>query len=255
MAAINRDFAVDDMASMLDLCAASRGVVVQASNSRAETHRLLAMRSPRVAGVVGWMNLAGDVSAELASMPAGYNERLVGIRHLAHIDPDPEWLLRGDVGNGLATLGARDLTFDFVVRAWQLGQVESVAQRDPGTTFVIDHLGAPPVGTDQMTAWATSLSRVARHQNVSVKLSGLPSAFGADSWGITTFNEAFDVALDSFGPDRMMYGSDWPLVELGGGAERWLEAVSTLVASLTESEQASIWHGCATRQYGLETAS
>lgn len=255
MGVIDRDFSVADMATMLDASGAPCGIMVQSSNSAPETRRLLATTSPRVAGVVGWVDLGGDVAGQLSAIPAADSARLVGIRHLVHIDPDTAWLLRADVGRGLAALGAHRLVFDLVVRASQLGQVDTVVGRHPDTTFVIDHLGAPPIGSDDLPTWASQLRAVARHPNVAIKVSGLPSAYGSDAWEPVTFRDVFDVALNAFGPHRMMYGSDWPLVELGGGAGRWADCVRTLTAELSTQELSSIWHGCATRTYNLEEAS
>lgn len=252
MAGIDRDFTVADMAAMLRDVDVTRAVVVQSSHSAGETQRLLAADPSIVAGVVGWIDLTGDADAAIATARAGAVSRLVGIRHLAHIDQDPTWLLRADVGEALDALARHRLAFDLVIRWWQLPQATSIARNHPDTTFVLDHLGGPPLDTEHMTEWAHLLERLAQQSNVTAKVSGLPSALGRDDWTIDDFREAFDAALGAFGPARLMYGSDWPLIHLGGGPSRWRRAFDTLVQPLTREEQRLIRGGCATRAYGLE---
>ena len=150
---------------MLDETGIDRAVVVQSSNSLAETRRLLDDPGPRIAGVVGWIDLTGDAGAQLDELGPAPRRRLVGIRHLVHLDPDPAWLSRPDVGAALDDLGARDLGFDLVLRSWQLPLAATVAAAHPGVRFVVDHLGGIADTTDD-AGWESGLRALAAYPNV-----------------------------------------------------------------------------------------
>ncbi len=249
MAAIDRDFSMADAEAMLDSVALDRAIIVQSSNSAPETRRLLAGATERIAGVVGWVDLTDDVPQQLAKLTPAERSRLVGIRHLVHVDPDPEWLAGPEVARGLAVLGSEGLTFDVVARWWQLPLVATVASALPSVTFVLDHLGGPPVGTDDMGAWQAGLLSLARRDNVVAKLSGVAGEVGSPAWNPGDCFPAIDAAFDSFGPDRLMYGSDWPMVELVGGAAKWHAATRAWVASLAPAESESIFGATAAAIY------
>jgi len=242
MPAIDRDFGAPDLVGMLDESGVDRAVVVQASNSAAETGRLLALDEPRIAGVVGWVDLTRDVAPQLEEL-AG-SGRLVGIRHLVHIDPDPRWLGRPEVGRGLDALAHAGLGFDLVLRAHQLELAAQVANAHPATRFVVDHLGGVAEADDR-SAWESGLRSLAALPNVVAKVSGL-WAFGEGELARVTA-----VALDAFGADRLMYGSDWPLARMGGGAAAWREAVVAIIGALSAAEREQILGGTAARHYGL----
>jgi L-fuconolactonase len=253
MAPIDRDFTMDDLGVALDDVGVRTAVVVQSSNSIAETRRLLAAADDRVAGVVGWVDLTADVAEQLASLPDRDPAALVGARHLAHIDPDPAWLRRTDVRRGLAALGRAGLCFDLVLRWHQIPLAETLAGDLPEVRFVLDHLGNPPLGAPELSLWERSLRTLAAHPNTSAKVSGIAGALGRSDWTADMCREAIEVALEAFGPERLMYGSDWPLVELVGGPSRWHAAVATVVADLSLSERNSIFGASAARVYGVGT--
>lgn len=245
MAPIARDFGAADLVAMLDDAGIDRAVVVQASNSAAETARLLALDEPRIAGVVGWVDLTASVGEQLAAL-GGATARLVGIRHLVHVDDDPSWLARPEVGAGLGALADAGLGFDLVLRTTQLPLAARVATDHPATRFVLDHLGGV-ADADDLGAWERDLRAIARCPNVLAKVSGL--------WAAAVDAEALarivDVALDAFGPDRLMYGSDWPLVRMGVGAPAWRAAVEGALASLSPAERGAVLGGTAARYYRL----
>ncbi len=249
MGAIDRDFSVADVERMLDSVAVDRAIIVQASNSAPETARLLAGATERVAGVVGWLDLTGDVPRQLGDLAPEARGRLVGIRHLVHIDPDPEWLGTTAVARGLAALARDGLTFDIVARWWQLPLVARVVGALPDLTFVLDHLGGPPLGTADMRGWEAGLLGLARRDNVVAKLSGIAGEIGTPDWTAAECVPAVEAAFDAFGPDRLMYGSDWPLVELVGGAPAWHAATRAWVAALAPSERDAIFGGTAETTY------
>ncbi|WP_247597176.1 amidohydrolase family protein [Leifsonia sp. PS1209] len=251
MQAIDRDFGADELTAMLASTGVRSAIVVQASNSLDESVRLARLASPVIAGLVAWVDLAGDIRGQLDRIRMGGATPVVGIRHLAHIDPDPEWLSREEVGRGMAALEAERLSFDLVVRDWQLGQAARLADRHDGMRFVLDHLGGPPAPGGDLGEWAAGLRELARRPNVTAKLSGLSSGLAAGSWTARDLAPVVDVALDAFGPSRLMYGSDWPLAELGGGAPAWIAAVETLLDGLSAAERDRVFGGTAREAYSL----
>jgi L-fucono-1,5-lactonase len=248
MAAIDRDFGPADLDLMLAATGMDAAVVVQSTNSLAETRRLLAHRTARIAGVVGWIDLTIDPVRQLDALGAGATQRLAGLRHLAHLDPDPHWLARPEVAAALTRVGERDLGFDLVVRAWQLAPAAALAGECAGVRFVVDHLGGV-ADTDDAGAWAADLRELARRPNTWAKVSGLAGLVGTDPDGL---RRAVDVALDVFGPDRLMYGSDWPVAELGAGAVGWRATVEELFARLSPAEREAIMCGTGSAFYRIE---
>jgi len=250
MAAIDRDFATDDLRGMLAATGMDRAVLVQASNSLEESVRLSRSDPQVVAGLVAWVDLAGDVRAQLDEVRAG-SVPVVGVRHLAHIDPDPEWMLRADTADGLAALGREGLVFDLVIRDWQLEQAARVAARNDGVSFVLDHLGGPLADDADASRWEAGLRALAALPNVSAKVSGLTSGLVPGTWTAGDLRGVVSTALEAFGPDRLLYGSDWPLAELGGGAPAWREAFDALVSELSPAERDALLGGNAERVYSL----
>ena len=248
MAAIDRDFAPADLASMLDATGMAAAVVVQSTNSADETRRLLAHESPRIAGVVGWLDLSGDPRPQLDRLDPAARRRLVGVRHLVHLDPDPDWLGRPAVRAGLGRLAGCGLSFDLVVRWRQLPLSATVAQALPEVRFVVDHLGGI-AEADDLAGWAAGLQALARLPNVWAKISGLAGLIGPPSTGSEGARRAVEVALEAFGPDRLMYGSDWPVAELGAGAPAWRAAVDELTGGLSGAEREAILAGTASAFY------
>jgi L-fucono-1,5-lactonase len=251
MAPIARDFGTADLSAMLASTGLERAVVVQSSNSVAESVRLAQLDPSVVAGLVGWVDLTADIDAQLDRIRRNATVPVVGVRHLVHIDPDPEWLSRDDVALGLAALERQGLCFDLVVREWQLPQAAAVSGRHEGLRFVLDHLGGPPAPGGDTTQWAAGLRELARRPNVAAKISGLVSGLAPGSWRAEDLADRLTIAVESFGPDRLLYGSDWPLAELGGGAVAWKSAVDGLLKGLSEAEHQRVFGGSAAEAYCL----
>ena len=251
MGPIDRDFGPEELAEPLAATGCDRAVVVQSSNSIEETLRLVALEARSIGAVVGWVDLGADVPAQLARVEDAATRPLAGVRHLAHIDPDPEWLLRPDVDRGLTALAREDKTFDLVIRAWQLPQASRVAAAHEGVRFVLDHLAGPPSDPVELRRWAGDLHELARRPNVVAKLSGLVSGLEPGTWGVEDLRAPVEVAFEAFGPERILYGSDWPLVELGGGARSWREAVGELLEGLSADDVDGVLGANAARVYGI----
>lgn len=198
VAALRRRFDPDDLEPLLRENGVSGSVVVQARQSLDETRELLALAevTPFLLGVVGWVDLADDVPAQLEDLRGP----LVGARHLVHDEPDPEWLLRHDVQRGIAALGAAGLVYDLLVRTRELPAAIETVRRHPGVTFVLDHVAKRP---EADVEWAKRVSELARLPNVVCKLSGVFTE--------TQPENTVARALEWFGAERCMFGSDWPV--------------------------------------------
>ncbi|SMQ70818.1 amidohydrolase family protein [Agreia sp. VKM Ac-1783] len=253
MNVIDRDFSTSDLRVMLAETAVDRAVVVQSSNSSGETTRLLrlALDDDAIAGVVGWVDLELDVNEQLERIPESLRRTLVGVRHLVHIDPDENWLQRAEVDRGLAALGAANLSFDLVVRWWQLESAARTVARHPDLTFVLDHLGGVPDDAHHLSRWEAGLRAVAAQPNASAKLSGV-SAFIDGEAGVD-LARVVDTAFDSFGPSRLMYGSDWPLSQLGAGVLAWRGYVQDALAGVTDDERDAVLGANVARLYRLDS--
>ncbi|MFL5926823.1 MAG: amidohydrolase family protein [Gaiellaceae bacterium] len=249
VAPIRRRFAPEDLAPLLVARGVDATVVVQARASLDETHELLATAAavPWLAGVVGWADLTdpaiADVLAELRGEP------LVGIRHQVHDEPDPAWLLRGDVGRGLRAVEQEGLVYDLLVRPRELPAAVEVARRFPGLRLVVDHLAKPPLRDGDTAAWVEGLSGLAALPNVCCKLSGLVTEAAWDSWGPGELVPYLRRALDWFGPERSLFGSDWPVCLLAASYD---EVVDLALAVLEPGERAAVMGGTAARLYRLD---
>lgn len=254
MAGIDKDFPPASAADELSRHGIGGCIVVQAVNDIEETVDLLAdtRELDTVAGVVGWVDLTGDVHAQVATLRSGPGgEKLVGVRHVTFVEDDERWLSRDDVGRGLDALAELGLTFDILVGHPQLAQAADVARDHPRTAFVLDHLGKVPLRSTELVDWARDLALIADRPNVVAKLSGLVTEDEPGRWSATRLRPVVDHALRTFGPGRLLFGSDWPLAELEGGYEPWLQAYLELTDNLSEIDQAAIDGQNTARAYGL----
>ena len=254
MKAIDRDFWLDDLRHVLARNGVASAVIVQASNSARETSDLLGASLPEsVRAIVGWLDLEDpDIGGAIEAAQALPNgAKLAGTRHLAHVDPDVHWLTREPVGRGLAALEAAGLSFDFVVTADQLADCARVAGEHPEQVFVLDHVAKPDLRSGQLAHWELGLRALAAHPNVYAKLSGLTMEADWTSWTVGDLEPAVTIALECFGPERLMFGSDWPLVEVCGGYAAWLAAARELLSTLSATERLAIFSGTARSAYRL----
>ena len=259
LAALHRDFDPADLAPHLAAAGIAGTVLVQAAPTAAETDYLLALatRAPSVRGVVGWVDLAApNAAARLRALRTA--ERLVGIRPMLQDIADTGWVVQPKVVAGIAAAGALGLVFDALIQPRHLETVAALAATLPELSIVIDHAAKPAiarwrVGDDDFVAWRDGLARLARAPRVTCKLSGLATEAAAD-WRAEDLAPYVDVLLALFGPERLMFGSDWPVVNLAGGFGRWHAAARTLTAALPEMARAAIFGGTARRVYGLAPA-
>ncbi|HWU47577.1 MAG TPA: amidohydrolase family protein [Humibacter sp.] len=247
-----RSFEAHEARAELTAAGFDGAVLVQAEDSSADTRFMLevAEANPWVLGVVGWVPLDDPARAEQALAELTRHRRLCGIRHLVHDDPRDGFLELTAVRRSLRLVAEAGLAFD-VPDAWprHLGQARGLASELPQLTVVIDHLAKPPFGSADFDDWAAELRRVAALPNTVAKVSGLRMPgiqFTADA-----LHPAWQVALEAFGPHRLLYGGDWPMtVPAGGYAPTW-QVMQQLIGELSASERASILGGTAERVYRL----
>ncbi len=219
-----RDYLPSDLEPELKKCGVSQTVLVQASNSDAETQWLLELADEHdfIAGVVGWVDLTRD--DQLPQHP-----KFKGVRHLVESEPDDDWLVQPAVIAGLQRLAAHGLTYDLLVHTRHLRHVRTVAERCPDLRLVIDHLAKPPIARHEFTEWAQAMKPLAAFPNMYCKLSGLVTEANWSSWQTDDLRPYVDHALELFGPERLMFGSDHPVCLLAASYERVLEAFSEIV--------------------------
>nr|WP_051731588.1 amidohydrolase family protein [Kitasatospora phosalacinea] len=255
LAPLRRPFTVDELRPQAAAAGIAGTVLVQTVTVADETPELLAVAAadPLVRGVVGWTDLTSpgvaDALAELRELPGG--ERLVGVRHQVQSEPDPQWLLRPDVLRGLAAVADAGLAYDLVVRPHQLAAATGAAARLPQLTFVLDHLGKPPIAVGGLAAWAGSLRAFAARPNTRGKLSGLVTEADRRGWTTADLRPCAEAALECFGPERLMFGSDWPVCLLAADYAEVVSAAEELTAGLSGPERGAVFGGTAARVYGL----
>ena len=255
LAPLRRDFLLADYRRLADAHGVTASVVVQTVTVPEETPELLALAtaSDLISGVVGWTDLtAPDIAdriAALAELPGG--PKLVGLRHQVQSEPDPDWLTRPDVLRGLAAVARAGLVYDLVITSGQLGQAIRAAAAVPDLRFVLDHLGKPPIASGRTEPWAADLRRLAALPNTMAKLSGLVTEADWRRWQIADLRPYAEVALDSFGPARLVFGSDWPVCTLAASYPDVLEVARDLTGQLSPAEREALFAGTATSVYGI----
>jgi L-fuconolactonase len=259
VAALRRPFGPEDLEPVLRAYGVTGTVVVQAEGTLDETRRLLAIgeRTPFVLGVVGWVDLTDSrvdaVLAELRAAPGGH--RLVGIRHQVHDEPDPDWLLRVDVQRGLAAVARAGLVYDLLVRSAELPAALRTARALPDLRLVVDHLAKPPLRGAGSEEWTRRLEQLARLPNVACKLSGLVTEADWVEWRCDELVPYLRRALEWFGPERSLFGSDWPVCLLAADYGAVLDLVRTAIAELSAAAQEAVLGDNAISLYGLEVVS
>jgi L-fuconolactonase len=255
LAPLRRDFLLGDYQAVAEANGIAASVVVQTVTVPGETPELLALAgaSDLIAGVVGWTDLtAPDVADRIAALkerPGG--GKLVGLRHQVQSEPDPDWLTRPDVLRGLAAVARAGLVYDLVITPGQLAASARAAAAVPDLVFVLDHLAKPPIAAGGTQPWARDLRRLAAPPNTAAKLSGLVTEADWHRWRVADLRPYAEVALDAFGPARMMFGSDWPVCTLAGSYPDVLAAARDLTADLSPAEREAVFAGTATSVYGL----
>jgi L-fuconolactonase len=256
---IHRDFAPADLVPHLRAFGIARTVLVQAAPTEAETAFLLglAAATPSVAGVVGWVDMeAVDATVRIARL-AG-DPKLVGLRPMIHDITDPNWMLSPALGPAFAAIAAAGLVFDALVRPVHLRPLLALVERHPDLAVVVDHGAKPDIARwtpddHDFIGWAEKMRRLGLYPNVACKASGLATEARRD-WRPDDLTPYLDLLLEAFGPDRLLFGSDWPVVDLAGGYGRWAETLLAWIERrLGPPARAGVLGGNAARVYRLQS--
>ena len=257
LAAIRRPFGPKDLAPLLAAARVDRTVLVQTISSLDETREFLATAASTsfIAGVVGWVDLTapavGDTLAELQAGPGG--DFLVAIRHQVHDEPDPRWLLRDDVQHGIRAVGDAGLVYDLLVRTRELPSAVELVRSLPHTSFVLDHIAKPRIADGPRDAtWESAMAPLADCANVFCKLSGMVTEARWTDWTPDDLAPYVRRSLEWFGPERCMFGSDWPVCLMAADYGRVIDALKFAIKELNPDEKNAVLGGNATRVYGLE---
>jgi L-fuconolactonase len=246
---IHRDFGPDDLAPSLARHGITTTILVQAAPTLAETHWLLdlAHRTPFVAGVVGWVDFdakdAPDAIANLARDP-----KLVGVRPMVQDINDDDWLVRPSHAPAFEALIAHNLVFDALVLPRHLPRLARVVARHPELSVIVDHGAKPRIREREIDCWRADLAMVATHTNVTCKLSGLLTEARAGD-GAAELAPWIDALVELFGAHRLLWGSDWPVVNLAGGYDRWREVTLEALRPLSPHARSAVLGENARRVY------
>jgi L-fuconolactonase len=252
--ALDRDFTPDELEPQLAAAGVSATVLVQVLHTEDETRWMLdlARRHPSIAGVVGWVDLtapADSIHQSLEALQA--DPHLVGIRHLVHEEPDVDWLAREDVIRGLGVLEERDVPYDLLLRPPHLRHVPRLSERLPRLRMVIDHIAKPYIRDHRLEPWASEVIAAAQNPNVWCKVSGMITEADHEQWAVDDLAPYVETVLRAFGPERLMFGSDWPVCTLAGSYERVIGALRQLLAAEDEKTHQLIFETSARTFYGL----
>lgn len=257
MDAIERRFAPDDLAPLLDANRINGSVLVQTVSDLDETRELLriAAETPWIVGVVGWVDLTDQTAAAMQDLrDSEGGEYLVGIRHPVHYEQDPDWLLGEEAQRGLEAVAEADLVYDLLVWPRELPAAITVARDFPHLRFVIDHIAKPPIASGETEPWAELMHEFAGLDNVACKLSGMVTEADAEHWSTEDLLPYVRTVVEIFGPDRLMFGSDWPVCLMAASYDEVVhsarQALSDLDA-LTPEAEAAIFGGTTVRWYRL----
>ncbi|MGV9912245.1 amidohydrolase family protein [Streptomyces tendae] len=260
MSPVDRAMPFHDALPGLRTAGVDAAVLVQAADNDADTDLMLATAAahPEVVGVVAWAPLDDPARAGARLTALRGDPHVVGVRTLLHERSDPDWILGPEADAGLALLAEAGLPFDYSTSSpAALRHLPELADRHPGLRLVVDHLGKPPVGggREDRAEWRRLIAAAALHPGVHAKVSGLYSASGPlDAWTTAEVRPFVEDALELFGPERLMYGGDWPISLLAGGYARTWESICELLAPLAPDERAAVLGGTAARFYRLDPA-
>jgi L-fuconolactonase len=252
MSALQRNFLPEDFEPEFQSAGICGVIPVQAHQSWRETWQLLqfANEFKFIQGIIGWLPLVdADLQRKLPTLTE--HRKLKGVRYNLQDEPDPNYMLRDDFNRGLTDLQPYGLAYDILIYEHHLPQTILFVDRHPEQVFVLDHIAKPRIADGELSPWQENLRELAQRPNVYCKLSGMITEANWSNWTNDQLRPYFDVVLEAFGPERLMFGSDWPVCLLAGTYDRWIDVVATFLSPLSLDEQASVWAGTARKAYNL----
>lgn len=253
MAAIRRNRLPGDLKPLIDEVGVNKTVFVQTQHNLEENRWVLGLIEEHdfIAGMVGWVDLRSEACEDqLAEFKD--DSRFVGIRHVVQDEPDEDWMVHPDTLRGLKVLEKHGVPYDLLFFVQHLKHAETVARYVPDLPLVIDHLAKPKIKDGEVEGWLDDFKKAAACENVYCKLSGMITEADWANWQVDDLRVYVDHALALFGPERLMFGSDWPVCELAGSYSEVHDALEACIGELSGDEQAQIWSGTAKKFYNLE---
>jgi len=252
MAAIRRDFLPADLQPILQQHRLDGCVVVQSDQTPTENAFQLANADAHdfIKGVVGWVDLQAD---NVAGRLDYYQQfaKLKGFRHVLQGEADRALMLKPAFQRGIGELEKRGFTYDLLILPDQLGYAAELTAAFPNQPFVVDHIAKPPIKAQEIDAWMRDIRHLAAHENVCCKVSGMVTEADWQHWEPEDFRPYLDVVFAAFGPQRVLYGSDWPVCNVAGGYARAIGILEDYLRPFSAAEQAQFWGDNAVRFYGL----
>jgi L-fuconolactonase len=251
MASIRRSFLPSDLKPLIDAAGVDATIAVQARQSIEETTWLLdlAQQKDWISGVVGWLPLVSPTVDRHLDQFASH-PKLVGVRHVLQAEHE-SYMAREDFNAGIRLLRKHSLVYDLLVLEHQLPAAVELVDRHPDQIFILDHLAKPLIAAGTIDPWRKQIQQLARRPHVACKLSGMVTEADFARWTIADLSPYFEVVLEAFGPDRLLFGSDWPVCTVACEYSRWCDTVKQLTAQLTVNEQAMIFGDNASRLYAV----
>jgi len=251
MSVIRRDFLPTDLAEVLAENKVESCISVQANQTEEETEWLVKMADENdfIAGVVGWVDLRSNSIAERLHYFRQY-KKLKGFRHVLQGE-EPSFMLQKEFLNGIGKLHQHGFTYDILVFPHHLSAVSDLVKQFPDQRFVIDHLAKPYIKDGKIDEWKAAMERISKYQNVYCKLSGIVTEADWQNWTKETLKPYIDAVVQSFGTDRIMFGSDWPVCLVASSYEKWLTVLKEYFTTFSGAEQENVFNKNAGRFYNL----
>jgi L-fuconolactonase len=252
MSVLRRDFLPADLLPELSANGIDASIAVQADQSERDTLFLLdlAAKNHAVAGVVGWVDLRSPSLPQRLEYFSQF-EKLCGFRHVVQAEPDDDFMVREDFQNGIALLAEFNFTYDILIYPKQLPAAMALTERFRDQRFVVDHIAKPEIKARKISPWADQMRAIAANPNVFCKVSGMITEADWRNWKADDLRPYADVVFEAFGPDRVLFGSDWPVCLLAGTYGRVKQLVAAYTRGFSEADQAKIFGGNAVEFYGL----
>lgn len=252
MKAIRNDFLPENLKIIIQEAGVDGVISVQAQQSVEETDWLIGMgnRNNFIKGVIGWLPL---IQKDIEDYLEKYaDEKLLkGVRHVIQGEPDPGFMLRKNFNHGISLLKKYSLIYDILIVERQLPNTIRFVDQHPDQVFVLDHIAKPLIGQNELSPWKENIKELARRENVNCKISGMVTEAGYQNWTPSQLQPYFDIVLETFGPDRLLFGSDWPVCMVATTYTNWVNLVRKNIASYTETEQVKIMGENTARIYQL----